>query len=160
MSDQNGVPGRDRFMETAIFCSRTASPQTQYYPHAGWCYQTTPLGSNAQSKYSNNWDMSRTISNFESQRTPRLSWSRLTVRHLAQCRTLSLIASETRSPLWVFNVSKYIRQSCIYLVQFAIFPPVNQYNTAPICCDSDRYSGVFGVILWSGRPQRGQYLMF
>ena len=40
MSDENGVPRRDMFMKAAIFCSRTASPQTQYYPHAAWCYQT------------------------------------------------------------------------------------------------------------------------
>ena len=97
-------------------------------PHAGWCYQTTPLGSNAQSKYSNNWDMRRTISNFESQRIPRLSSSRLTDRHLAQCTTLSLIASEAGSPLWVFNVSKYCRQSCSSVCDF---PPCQsiQYST-------------------------------
>ena len=98
-------------------------------PHAGWCYQTTPLGSNAQSKYSNNWDMRRTISNFESQRTTRLSRSRLTdTQQPALCRTLSLIALETQRPalhvssmsgtIGMFCVLKYCRQSCSSVCNF------------------------------------------
>ena len=77
MSDQNGVPRRDRFMKTAIFCSRTASPQTQYYPHAPDAirqpFQDQTLSQNIQT--TKIWT---TISSFASQRMRRLSRSRLT----------------------------------------------------------------------------------
>ena len=122
----------------------------------GWCYQTTPLGSNAQSKYSNYWDMNRTISNFKSQRTPRLSWSRLTDRQLAQCRTLSLIASEARFPqrLWVFSILKYCCQTCEDVVQFAIcIRPSIQYSIYVLWqdsgSDSDRYSQKVKIFFWN-----------
>ena len=123
MSDQNGVPRRDRFMKTAIFCSRTASPQTQYYPHAAWCYQTRqPFQDQTLSQNIQTTEIWTTISNFESQRTTRLSRSRLTdTQQPALCRTLSLIASETRRPalhvssmsgaIGMFCVLKYCRQS-------------------------------------------------
>ena len=130
MSDQNGVPRRDRFMKTAIFCSRTASPQTQYYPHAAWCYQTRqPFQDQTLSQNIQTTEIWTTISNFESQRTTRLSRSRLTdTQQPALCRTLSLIALETQRPalhvssmsgtIGMFCVLKYCRQSCSSVCNF------------------------------------------
>ena len=149
MSDQNGVPRRDRFMKTAIFCSRTASPQTQYYPHAAWCYQTRqPFQDQTLSQNIQTTEIWTTISNFESQRTTRLSRSRLTdTQQPALCRTLSLIASETRRPalhvssmsgaiaIGMFCVLKYCRQSWSSVCNFS-----HQSVQHLCCCDSDRYS--------------------